>query len=90
MCFIIFYKSTAIESKIKRICDAFSANRYDLSNLNQTQELDKQQQDNHREMAEVQNFSIAYHYCNVFSFFMYVRYFVIPYSNFNASDGFLI
>ena len=53
MCFIIFYKSTAIESKIKRICDAFSANRYDLSNLNQTQELDKQQQDNFREMTEV-------------------------------------
>ena len=53
VCFIIFYKSTSIESKIKRICDAFSANRYDLSNLNQTQELDKQQQDNHREMTEV-------------------------------------
>ena len=52
VCFIIFYKSTAIEAKIKRICDAFSANRYDLSNLNRPAELDRQQQDNHREMTE--------------------------------------
>lgn len=52
VCFIIFYKSTAIETKIKRICDAFSANRYDLSNLNMSSELDKQQQDNHREMTD--------------------------------------
>ena len=44
ICFIIFYKSTAIESKIKRICDAFSANRYDLHNLNKPNELDAQQQ----------------------------------------------
>ena len=52
ICFIIFYKSTAIEAKIKRICDAFSANRYDLSNLNRPQELEMQQQENHREMTE--------------------------------------
>jgi V-type H+-transporting ATPase subunit a len=44
VCFIIFYKSTAIEAKIKRICDAFSANRYDLSNLNKPNELDALQQ----------------------------------------------
>lgn len=52
ICFIIFYKSTAIESKIKRICDAFSANRYDLHNLNKPAELDAQQQENHREMGD--------------------------------------
>lgn len=52
MCFIIFYKSAAIETKIKRICDAFSANRYDLSNLNKPHELDAQQQQNHREMLD--------------------------------------
>ena len=34
ICFIIFYKSQSIETKIKRICDAFNANRYDLNNLN--------------------------------------------------------
>ena len=44
ICFIIFYKSTAIETKIKRICDAFSANRYDLQNLNKPSELDAKQQ----------------------------------------------
>ena len=72
MCFIIFYKSTAIESKIKRICDAFSANRYDLSNLNQTQELDKQQQDNHREMTEVnQTFFVLYQLTNQTKFINY-------------------
>eukprot|EP01034_Spumella_vulgaris_P021404 gene21404-27434_t len=52
MCFIIFYKSAAIETKIKRICDAFSANRYDLSNLSKSHELDAQQQQNHREMLD--------------------------------------
>lgn len=52
ICFIIFYKSTAIEAKIKRICDAFSANRYDLSNLNKPNELDALQQENHREMND--------------------------------------
>jgi len=52
VCFIIFYKSTAIEAKIKRICDAFSANRYNLSDLNRPQELDYQQKQNHREMVE--------------------------------------
>jgi len=52
ICFIIFYKSASIETKIKRICDAFSANRYDLSNLNRTFELQGQQQKNHREMVD--------------------------------------
>jgi V-type H+-transporting ATPase subunit a len=41
VCFIIFYKSAAIEKKIVRICDAFGANRYDLSNLNRPHELDR-------------------------------------------------
>lgn len=53
VCFIIFYKSSAIESKIKRICDAFSANRYDLSNLSNTHELDKQTSDNFKDMNDV-------------------------------------
>lgn len=52
MCFIIFYKSASIETKIKRICDAFGANRYDLSNLNRPHELDAQQQQNHRELLD--------------------------------------
>eukprot|EP00595_Chromulina_sp_UTEXLB2642_P002985 CAMPEP_0196767516 /NCGR_PEP_ID=MMETSP1095-20130614/41710_1 /TAXON_ID=96789 ORGANISM="Chromulina nebulosa, Strain UTEXLB2642" /NCGR_SAMPLE_ID=MMETSP1095 /ASSEMBLY_ACC=CAM_ASM_000446 /LENGTH=876 /DNA_ID=CAMNT_0042135939 /DNA_START=84 /DNA_END=2711 /DNA_ORIENTATION=+ len=52
VCFIIFYKSEAIEIKIKRICDAFAANRYDLSNLNRINELEAQKQNNYRELIE--------------------------------------
>jgi V-type H+-transporting ATPase subunit a len=52
VCFIVFYKSSAIETKIKRICDAFSANRYNLSDLNRPQELEYQQKQNHREMVD--------------------------------------
>lgn len=55
VCFIIFYKSSAIETKIKRICDAFSANRYDLSRLNRPHELDALQKQNHREMVEAKH-----------------------------------
>lgn len=52
VCFIIFYKSSAIEAKIKKICDAFSAHRYNLSNLNRPRELEHQQKQNMREMQE--------------------------------------
>jgi V-type H+-transporting ATPase subunit a len=52
ICFIIFYKSTSIETKIKRICDAFNAHRFDLSNLNQMAELEAQQNQNQKEMLE--------------------------------------
>ena len=55
VCFIVFYKSSAIEAKIKRICDAFSANRYNLSDLNRPQELEYQQKQNHREMNEAKS-----------------------------------
>ncbi|KAJ1420219.1 V-type ATPase, V0 complex, 116kDa subunit family, partial [Ochromonadaceae sp. CCMP2298] len=52
VCFIIFFKSTAIEAKIRRICDAFSANRYDMSDLNRPKELEYKQKQNQREMQE--------------------------------------
>jgi V-type H+-transporting ATPase subunit a len=52
MCFIIFYKSAAIETKIKKICDAFCANRYDLRNLHRPVDLQNQQELNHRSMVE--------------------------------------
>jgi V-type H+-transporting ATPase subunit a len=51
-CFIIFYKSSALETKIKKICDAFSANRYDLNNLHRLNELEGQQRDNKRDMLD--------------------------------------
>ena len=50
--FIIFFKSQAIESKIKKICDAFSAHRYDLQSLDRDADLEAQQQANYREMQE--------------------------------------
>jgi V-type H+-transporting ATPase subunit a len=52
VCFIIFYKSIALEQKIKRICDAFNANRYDLTNLHRPNELESQQNQNQREMLD--------------------------------------
>ena len=50
--FIVFYKSSSIESKIKRICDAFSAHRYDLRNFDAPRELEAQQQVNNRELED--------------------------------------
>jgi len=50
--FIVFYKSTAIEGKIKRICDAFSAHRFDIVNLDRPQDLEQQQTANHRELQD--------------------------------------
>ena len=38
-CFVIFYKSTALDLKITRICDAFGASRYDLSMINSPSQL---------------------------------------------------
>eukprot|EP01031_Cornospumella_fuschlensis_P029996 gene29996-36231_t len=52
VCFIIFYKSVTIEQKIKKICDAFSSNRYDLSNLSRPAELEAQQNQNQKELLE--------------------------------------
>jgi V-type H+-transporting ATPase subunit a len=52
VCFIIFFKSDAIAMKIRKICDGYNANRYDLSNLNRTAELEAQLNTNYREMEE--------------------------------------
>jgi len=50
--FIIFFKSTAIEGKVKRICDAFSAHRFDIRNLDRPRDIDAQQEANYREMED--------------------------------------
>lgn len=52
VCFIIFYKSLSIEGKIKKICDAFNCNRYDLQNLHRLKEIEIQQQQNQREIVD--------------------------------------
>lgn len=51
-CFIIFYKSAAIETKLKRICDAFSANRYDLTEIHREEVIRSISEQNQREMKE--------------------------------------
>ena len=50
--FIIFYKSQAIEGKIKRICDAFNTRRFDLVDLDRPSELLNKQEVNHKELKE--------------------------------------
>lgn len=50
--FLILYKSTAIEAKIRRICDAFSAHRFDLPSLDRPRDIESQQQANHRELED--------------------------------------
>jgi len=52
-CFIIFFKSPALETKIKRICDAFQANRYELP-LNRIKEIDARIAANHKEIEDAQ------------------------------------
>jgi V-type H+-transporting ATPase subunit a len=52
VCFIIFYKSLAIEMKIKKICDAFSASRYELRDLNNPHRMSAQLQENQRELKD--------------------------------------
>lgn len=52
LCFIIFFKSSTLEGKIKRICDAFLCNRYDLSNLNNPEEMEALIKENEKEIAE--------------------------------------
>lgn len=50
--FLILYKSTSIEAKIRRICDAFSAHRFDMPNLDRPRDIETQQQANHRELED--------------------------------------
>lgn len=50
--FIIFFKSQAIEGKIKKICDAFGCRRFDMFDLDRPSELLNKQEYNHRELKE--------------------------------------
>lgn len=52
ICFIMLFKSAAMEVKLKRICDAFAANRYDVSALHNTEVMRHLSQQNQREMKE--------------------------------------
>ena len=50
--FIIFYKSQAIQVKIKKICDAFGARRYDIESLDRPNDLRAQESANARELKD--------------------------------------
>jgi V-type H+-transporting ATPase subunit a len=50
--FIIFYKSEAIESKLKKICDAFSAHRYSLPDMDDSPSVDKMLTENAQELVD--------------------------------------
>jgi len=50
--FIVFYKSASIETKIKKICDAFSAHRYSLPDMDDAPAVDRMLTENAQELAD--------------------------------------
>mmetsp|Transcript_15219 Transcript_15219/g.25272 ORF Transcript_15219/g.25272 Transcript_15219/m.25272 type:complete len:886 (+) Transcript_15219:43-2700(+) len=50
--FIVFFKSASIEAKIKRICDAFNAHRYDVPNIDRPRDVQAQIESNFRELED--------------------------------------
>jgi len=50
--FIIFYKSESIESKLKKICDAFSAHRYSLPDMDDSSSVDQMLTENAQELVD--------------------------------------
>ena len=53
--FWVFYKSATIEGKIKRICDAFAAHRFDVSETGDPERLVQMQALNHKDMISTKN-----------------------------------
>jgi len=50
--FIIFYKSVSIENKLKKICDAFSAHRYSLPDMDDAPTVDRMLTENAQELVD--------------------------------------
>jgi V-type H+-transporting ATPase subunit a len=50
--FIIFYKSESIEAKLKKICDAFSAHRYSLPDMDDAPSVDRMLTENAQELVD--------------------------------------
>lgn len=50
--FIIFFKSESIETKLKRICDAFAAHRYSLPDMDDAPSVDKMLTENAQELVD--------------------------------------
>ncbi|GAX19971.1 V-type H+-transporting ATPase subunit a [Fistulifera solaris] len=68
--FIIFYKSESIETKLKKICDAFSAHRYSLPDMDDSVALDNMMTENAQELADsrtvlLKNQDMRYRLCQM-------------------------
>ena len=50
--FIIFYKSDSIEIKLKKICDAFQAHRYNLPDMDDAESVDNMLTENAQELVD--------------------------------------
>jgi len=50
--FIVFYKSLSIETKLKAICDAFSAHRYSLPDMDDAPSVDRMLTENAQELVD--------------------------------------
>ena len=50
--FIVFYKSLSIETKLKKICDAFSAHRYSLPDMDDAPAVDRMLTENAQELVD--------------------------------------
>ncbi|KAG7360696.1 V-type ATPase subunit [Nitzschia inconspicua] len=50
--FIIFYKSESIETKLKKICDAFQAHRYSLPDMDDSASVDRMLTENAQELVD--------------------------------------
>jgi V-type H+-transporting ATPase subunit a len=50
--FIIFYKSASIETKLKKICDAFQAHRYSLPDMDDAPAVDRMLTENAQELVD--------------------------------------
>jgi V-type H+-transporting ATPase subunit a len=70
--FIIFYKSESIEIKLKKICDAFSAHRYSLPDMDDAASVDKMLTENAQELVDsrtvlLKNQDTRYRLCQMLS-----------------------
>lgn len=50
--FIVFYKSQAIEAKLKKICDAFQAHRYSIPDMDDATSVDNMLTENSQELVD--------------------------------------
>jgi len=70
--FIIFYKSLSIEKKLKQICDAFSAHRYSLPDMDDAPAVDRMLTENAQELVDsrtvlLKNQDTRYRLCQMLS-----------------------